>query len=278
MSVKFTTIESKDKHQLELLFEFLDYELPEYIDFEYATKLGKTVFINNLQTNQIKGIYLQPIKLEAEFVGTYYSSKEKSADKKIITAKQRADQLGRLQGQLLKFFFDGFKQIVIIENFKMRVHNQEHVEVDMTLQPHDIIEPKTFTRVEIREQMTVPLEKAPLNAEINSLLGGNFIPSTFNTQLNNLNVHPQIILEAKEKQEFLLQKAKQIRKDGKQNEEDFIKKKSNLDKIKDHAIDFYSKKSVSIDDPNSTRALSTINKMQREILKLEKEHFHFKDR
>ena len=99
MSVKLTTPHSK-LADVKLLFEFLDNELPEYIDIEYVTKLGKTVFINNLQNSQVKGIYIMPITIEAELHGTYWSSNE-SPKAKQITAKERADQLGRLQGKVL---------------------------------------------------------------------------------------------------------------------------------------------------------------------------------
>lgn len=148
MTLKFTTTEFEhngDTSKIQLLFEFLDDEVPEVITFHEKTRLGLNEFVGSLQTHQIQGIYLQPIVLKGTFKGT----KVKVNGTK-LRAKDRCDQLGRLQGRPIKFFYEGIKQIVIIEDFKYTFHNYQKVDYEMTLRPHDvqeIIEPRNSVTI-----------------------------------------------------------------------------------------------------------------------------------
>ncbi len=137
MTVKLTTTEVEAKNgKLELLFEFMDRELPEEFDIDYMTQLGKSKYIGSLQTAQIQGVYLEPLVLKGTFRGDSIM-----LDGTKITAKERSDQLGRLQLRPIKFFFENFKQIVIIEHYKRKIKNYNEIEYELTMFPHDIQNP-----------------------------------------------------------------------------------------------------------------------------------------
>ena len=138
MTVKFTTteIDAGKEGKIELLFEFLDHELGEGFDIDYMFQLGKSKYVGSLQSSQIQGAYLQPLVLRGTFYGTTIMK-----DGTKLTAKKRSDQLGQLAMRPVKFFFDNFKQIVIIEEFKRKIRNLERVEFELTMQPHDIQNP-----------------------------------------------------------------------------------------------------------------------------------------
>lgn len=134
MTIKFTKCGvGSELNDETLLFEFLDHECPEFIEFEWSSSLVKNKFIGSLQTNQHNGIFLEPFSLDFTFFGSYV---DKVGNR--ITAKERFDQLSRLQGRALKFWFEGIKQIVIIEKLKPRFYNYEHVTGTITLSPHDL--------------------------------------------------------------------------------------------------------------------------------------------
>ena len=120
-----------------LLFEWLNHEVPESIKLSYETMLNTNKFAGSLQTNQIMGVYLEPITFSGEFFGEYISIN--NANKfEYITAKERSDQLSRLQGRIVKFWFEGIKQLVIIQKYEIDIKNYNHIEYTLTLQPHDI--------------------------------------------------------------------------------------------------------------------------------------------
>jgi len=134
MSLKFTKCgvgsESGDES---LLFEFLDQECPEFIELEWVSELVNHKFIGSLQTHQHQGVFLEPITFNFKFFGAYIDK-----DNNPITAKRRFDQLARLQGRVIKFWFEGIKQLVIIKNCKVQFHNYQHVSGSLTLAPHDL--------------------------------------------------------------------------------------------------------------------------------------------
>lgn len=137
MSIKFTTTEIESNNgKLQLLFEFLDRELPEEFNIDYMYELAKSKYIGSLQSAQIIGAYLEPMMIQGKFIGSYVN-----ANNEVITAKDRSDELGRLALRPIKFFFENFKQVVIFEHYKRKIKNLEYVEFELLMFPHDIQNP-----------------------------------------------------------------------------------------------------------------------------------------
>lgn len=138
MTMKITkTGRGSERNDETLLFEWLNHEVPESIKLSYETMLNTNKFAGSLQTNQIMGVYLEPITFSGEFFGEYISINN-SNKFEYITAKERSDQLSRLQGRIVKFWFEGIKQLVIIQKYEIDIKNYNHIEYTLTLQPHDI--------------------------------------------------------------------------------------------------------------------------------------------
>jgi len=139
MSIKFTkTARGSEQGSETLLFQFLDHECPEKLTLDYSSDLVTNKFIGSLQTNQHNGIYLQPISWQGEFFGGYIPYVAENNSGQYMTAKERFDQLGRLQGRVIKFWYEGIKQLVIISKLEASFIDYNRVEYSITLQPHDI--------------------------------------------------------------------------------------------------------------------------------------------
>ncbi len=137
MSIKFTTTE-KENPNISLLFEFLDHEVPEEVEITLRTSLGKNEFNGGLQSNQINGIFLEPITINGKFHGTYV--RKDDSGQNIITADERSQELGRLQGRVVKFFFENMTSYVIIERFRRVYKDLCDIQFELTLAPHDFQE------------------------------------------------------------------------------------------------------------------------------------------
>lgn len=137
MSIKFTTTE-KENPNISLLFEFLDHEVPEEVEITLRTSLGKNEFNGGLQSNQINGIFLEPITISGKFHGTYVRKDETGQN--IITADERSQELGRLQGRVVKFFFENMTSYVIIERFRRVYKDLCDIQFELVLAPHDFQE------------------------------------------------------------------------------------------------------------------------------------------
>ena len=134
MTIKFTKTGVGAEFNIEtLLFEFKDEECPKELNLEYETALATNQYVGSLQTNQMQGIYLQPITWQGTFFGGSLD-----IDNNYITAKERADELDRLQGRVIKWWYEGIKQLVIIKKFKYTYKGYNDVDYEITLQPHDI--------------------------------------------------------------------------------------------------------------------------------------------
>lgn len=152
MTMKITkTGRGSEANDESLLFEWLNHEVPESIKLSYETMLSTNKFAGSLQTNQIMGIYLEPITFSGEFFGEYIS-KNNNNQLEYITAKERSDQLARLQGRIIKFWFEGIKQLVIIQKYEIEILNYNHVQYTISLQPHDIQLP--ITPIEVKQYLT----------------------------------------------------------------------------------------------------------------------------
>jgi len=152
MTMKITkTGRGSERNDESLLFEWLNHEVPESIKLSYETSLNTNRFAGSLQTNQIVGIYLEPITFSGEFFGEYIS-KNNNKSLEYITAKERSDQLARLQGRIIKFWFEGIKQLVIIQKYEIDIKNYNHIEYTITLQPHDIQLP--ISPIEVKQYLT----------------------------------------------------------------------------------------------------------------------------
>ena len=162
MSVKFTkTGQGSEANDESLLFEFLDHELPEKIELDYESDLVTTKYVGSLQSSQHNGIFLQPIDFEGEFHGDMVDK-----DGNLITAKERFDQLARLEGRVVKFWVEGIKQIVIIKKLKMTMENYASIKYHITLQPHDLQIAIAPTKTEMFKQQAFILAEtnvAPIN-------------------------------------------------------------------------------------------------------------------
>lgn len=160
MSVKITKT-GVGKEKEDLLFEFLPHELPDHISIKYVTALGKSRFVGSLQNNQVQGAYLEPITFSGMFFGTYVTNQGT-----IINAKERSDELGKLQGRIIKFYYENFKTLAIIEDFEKKIYDYGKIEYTITFQPHDIQNPirpsvgKTFAQNSIfNANLTLPEAK-----------------------------------------------------------------------------------------------------------------------
>lgn len=162
MTVKFTKCgvgaESGDES---LLFEFLDHELPEFVEFEYTADLIKNKFVGSLQTSQHNGTFLEPINIDFEFFGQYVNK-----NGSLINAKQRLDELLRIQNRVIKFWFEGIKQLVIIEKVKFKIHNYQRIVGTISLVPHDLqiaINPQTVEKTKLQSYIlsTTPVTPPP---------------------------------------------------------------------------------------------------------------------
>lgn len=165
MSIKITTTEAENQ-ELTLLFEFNDYEVPEQVDIDYNTSLANNRFAGGLQTNQINGIYLEPISLSVLFKGTMVMK-----DGTRVSAKDRFDQLARLQGRPIKLFIENFKTICIIKSIKITFKNVEHIEAEIVFQPHDFQLPIKPTQAKqfaetFKELTDTVIPKPPANENI----------------------------------------------------------------------------------------------------------------
>lgn len=160
MTVKFTKIGvGKEQNDESLLFEFLDHELSETMDFKYESELATAKFVGSLQTNQLIGIYLEPISWSGEMYATYVSQ-----EGKYISAKERYDMLARLQGRIVKFWYEGIKQLIIIKSIECKLQTYYNVKYSITIQPHDIqiaIKPTEVQSITQKSYLALSETKAP---------------------------------------------------------------------------------------------------------------------
>jgi hypothetical protein len=159
--IYFTKITGSKPEKIE--FQFYPKELPENISINRRTKLNKIEYNGGMVSNQIIGVYYEPIEWEGCFFGTYRTN---PATQKTITAKERADELAKLLGMPIRcvfavpsgnekeipgighvFYHDGkgleasqsligHKGIYIMESLDITVHNYADVDYKIVLVPH----------------------------------------------------------------------------------------------------------------------------------------------
>ena len=177
MTMKITkTGRGSEANDESLLFEWLNHEVPESIKLSYETMLSTNKFAGSLQTNQIMGIYLEPITFSGEFFGEYIS-KNNNNQLEYITAKERSDQLARLQGRIIKFWFEGIKQLVIIQKYEIEILNYNHIQYTISLQPHDIQLP--ITPIEVKQYLTKSFIQAQTPVAPPSTITGQPVEITY---------------------------------------------------------------------------------------------------
>ena len=126
-------------------FIFQQKELPESISINSRTKLNTIEYNGGIITNQIIGIYEQPIEWEGCFFGTYPNNQY---------AKQRADEIKTFLGRPLKFVFAvptsnsnpipenslpktaGHEGVYIIEEYDVKINNYADVDYRIKVVPH----------------------------------------------------------------------------------------------------------------------------------------------
>lgn len=169
MTIKFTKtgvgVENGDES---LLFEFLDHEVPSNMELEWETALATSEFANDKQTNQLIGTYLNPITFSGKLFGNYLDE----AKKRIINANDRFDQLKRLEKRIIKFWYEGIKQLVVIDELRKGYYSINECEYTITLQPHDIqiaVEPSKREQMKDESQfaLTTPTSTKGLPEDIN---------------------------------------------------------------------------------------------------------------
>ena len=174
--IYFTEITKTAAKMIE--FQFYPKELPENISIKRRTKLHKIEYTGGVITNQIIGIYQEPIEWEGCFFGTY------NEGGKLISAKQRADELKKLQGRPIRCVFavpsgehkipgitsagmaknneepkqSGDSGVYIIEELDFTIHNHADIDYRIKLAPHvsqKKIKPKDITVQAIKIQPDV---------------------------------------------------------------------------------------------------------------------------
>lgn len=128
-----------------IAFIFQQKELPESIGINSRTKLNTVEYNGGIITNQIIGIYQQPIEWEGCFFGSYPNNQY---------AKERADELKLFLGRPLKFIFatptsnsnqipenslpktSGDEGVYIIEEYDIKINNYADVDYRIKLIPH----------------------------------------------------------------------------------------------------------------------------------------------
>lgn len=217
MSVKLTKCgvgaESGDET---LLFEFLDRELPESIKFVYKTEHSNNRFHGSLQTNQVNGVFFEEFFVKFRFKGTYLNSKNK-----YIIAKERFDQLSRLQGRALKFWFENIKQIVIVSELSFEIFNYNHIEGELHLKAHDLqvaIKPTEVQKIAQQSFIFIQTDASPNTPETKdefdkSKIGGNIgldknavSPLDPNKLIKELGQEKKDLLQALETDRSILKK------------------------------------------------------------------------
>lgn len=189
MSVKITKSGLGKETSENLLFEFLPHELPDHIAIKFTTSLGKSRFIGSLQNNQIQGAYLEPISFSGMFFGTYVAS-----DGNIINAKERSDELAKLQGRVIKFYYENFKTIAIIESLELKIYDYGKVEYSITFQPHDV------------QQKVVP--KGSKTFEQNSAFNANQVLPTDGTNKGMTDGFKEMEKNLEETQQMIINSTK----------------------------------------------------------------------
>ncbi len=171
---KITDPSNKKGPQEAIEFQFYPKELPENISINRRTKLNKIEYNGGMISNQIIGVYYEPIEWEGCFFGTYTDD---SISAKPITAKERADKLAQLLGMPIRCVFAvpsgnekeipgigdvsnndgknsepskvvGHKGIYIMESLDITIHNYADVDYKIVLVPHmrqEKIKPKEIS-------------------------------------------------------------------------------------------------------------------------------------
>ncbi len=194
MSLKFCASgEGSEQGNTEIFFEFLDHELGDSIKLKYISELVVNKFVGSLQTTQHQGIFLEPITWSGEFFGHYVD-----ANGNYINAKQRADQLLRLKGRVVKWFYEGIKQLVIIKEVEYNYHNYESIEYTITIQPHDIQNEVRPTEVKQFIQNSFIMSQEKIDAKTASDLTG-LAPEevTFERENDDVVITPSIAARMK---------------------------------------------------------------------------------
>ena len=203
MTIKFTKtgvgVESGDES---LLFEFLDHEVPSNMELEWETALATSEFANDKQTNQLIGTYLNPITFSGKLFGNYLDE----AKKRIINANDRFDQLKRLEKRIIKFWYEGIKQLVVIDELKKGYYSINECEYTITLQPHDIqiaVEPSKREQMKDESQfaLTTPTSTKGLPEDISK--------KTDKEKILHMNKEEDLVKQSNKQQDDL-KKRKQI--------------------------------------------------------------------
>lgn len=150
--IYFTEITQADgKGAEDIVFQFFPRELPEMIPIAYKTKLNHIEYNGGFHTNQIIGIYPEPVEWEGLFYGTY------KIGGKNQSAKERAFQLKKLMGRPLRCVFavptdstkdlgdnigkpdskfTGEKMVCVIEELNFEISDYADVKYRIKLMPH----------------------------------------------------------------------------------------------------------------------------------------------
>lgn len=165
--IYFTEIKnsSDKKAPMDILFQFYPKELPENISIKNRTKLNKIEYNGGVISNQIIGVFREPVEWEGCFFGTY------TEGGRVISAKQRAEKLKKLQGRQIRCIFavpstdnnipgitsagragnkedkaqSGDSGIYIIEELDLIIHNHSDIDYRIRLTPDTVqtkIKPK----------------------------------------------------------------------------------------------------------------------------------------
>jgi hypothetical protein len=164
----------------DIIFQFYRRELPEAVPMPKKTKVNHLEYNGGFQTNQIFGVFDQPVEWTGMFYGTYVE------DGETITAKQRLDKLMACMGKPVRVGFpvetgdpapgldlnpskkssdyhSGDKGTYIIEEVNPRIYSHLKVEYTIRLVPHQRQE-----KIKPGETTTIKIETNFNNAKDNT--------------------------------------------------------------------------------------------------------------
>jgi hypothetical protein len=225
MTIKFTrTGFGNEKNNEALLFEFLDHELSDKIELKSKTLKNSNEFVGSLQTSQITGTLIEPISFNGKFFGDY------------------VDNQNRIIRRPVKFWIDGFKVIVIISKLKLIAEDYDSCSCEITLQPHDFIEPPIPTLVEPVYDMAVNLynrltEQTKINIKLQdeTKVSGDFERLNDPKDLGKSNPNNEVENE-KDNLKLALNKLQQAKKEPVYGDSRDYSRKINIEKAEENLV------------------------------------------
>ena len=131
-------------------FTFLTREYPEEIKFDKKATINHIEYAGGFQTNQLIGVYNQPLDWSGLFYGTY------NGEKGTILANHKANTLHGFVGKVVNIEINEHKKMYLVESVELKVKNPTNVEYSIKLVPH-----QTMEKIKIDANSTMRVEFKP---------------------------------------------------------------------------------------------------------------------